>query len=205
MASKSQSNVTCLTQEFDEATLQLFLLNYKYLMPAISAIGIIGNVINLVVLNSKELQKVSMNKQKVSQRSQSMFNFMKALAIIDILELLLNFQGAMFQVNGYARITNPVPIPSRNLANYVWNYAEPTLRTFMYCSDFILVIMTITRWQIVSSADQFNSDMSYGPMKHVSYIFMAFLLALSLNAPHFFHYKVVECQDSENYWTVKQR
>ena len=205
MASKSQSNVTCLTQEFDEATLQLFLLNYKYLMPAISAIGIIGNVINLVVLNSKELQKVSMNKQKVSQRSQSMFNFMKALAIIDILELLLNFQGAMFQANGYARITNPVPIPSRNLANYVWNYAEPTLRTFMYCSDFILVIMTITRWQIVSSADQFNSDMSYGPMKHVSYIFMAFLLALSLNTPHFFHYKVVECQDSENYWTVKQR
>ena len=131
-----------------------------------------------------------------------MFNFMKALAIIDILELLLTFQGAMFQVNGYARITNPVPIPTRSLANYVWNYAEPTLRTFMYCSDFILVIMTITRWQIVRSAHQFNSDMSYGPLKH---ILAAFFLALSLNVPHFFHYKVVECQDSKNYWTVKQR
>ena len=191
------------SQEFDEATFQLLLLNYKFLMPSISAIGIIGNVINLVVLTSKELQKVtSMNKQKISQGSQSMFNFMKALAIIDIFELLLTFQGAMFQVNGYARITNPVPIPSRSLANYVWNYAEPTLRTFMYCSDFILVVMTITRWQIVRSAHQFNSDMSYGPLKH---ILAAFFLALSLNVPHFFHYKVVECQDSKNYWTVKQR
>ena len=210
MESESHSNSTSnsisnSTQELDEASLQLLLLNYKYLMPTISAIGIVGNVINLVVLTSQELQKVSMTKQKVSQRSQTMFNFMKALAIIDIFELLLTIQGNIFQVIGYARVTNPVPIPTQSLANYVWNYAEPVWRTCMYSSDFILVIMTVARLQIVISAHQVNTDVLHGTMKQIWYIFLAICLALSLNVPHFFHYNVVECQDNRNYWTVQQR
>ena len=64
---------------------ELNLISYKYLMPAISTFGIFGNVITLLVLTSNELQKVSMNRQKVSQRSQSMFIYMKVLAVIDFL------------------------------------------------------------------------------------------------------------------------
>ena len=104
---------------------ELNLISYKYLMPAISTFGIIGNVIILMVLTSKELQKVSTTRQKVSQRSQSMFIYMRVLAVIDIFELIWTYQGAYFTITGYWRVTDKAVIPTKSMANYVWNYMDP--------------------------------------------------------------------------------
>ena len=123
---------------------ELFLVTYKYIMPLISAVGLIGNVLNLVVLTSRELHTAARG-QRVSQRSKSMFTFMKALAISDILFMVMNIQGCIFINKGYFRLTDPVPIPTRGMAKYIWNYMAPVWNCLMSCSDFIVVVMTIIR------------------------------------------------------------
>ena len=114
-------------------------------MPVISIIGIIGNVINLMVLTSKELQIASVNRQRVSHRSQSMFSYMKVLAISDIFCMLWTMQASIFITIGYYRVTDPKAMPTLGLAKYIWNYLDPAWRSSMNCSDFIVVVMTITR------------------------------------------------------------
>ena len=186
-----------------ESVGELLLFCYRYLMPAICTFGIIGNVIILLVLNSKELQMVSTNRQKVSQRSQSMFIYMKVLAVIDIFELVWTYQGAYFSQNGYWRVTLPTPIPTKAMANYIWNYMEPIWKTFMHGSDFVLVAMTVVRFQIVNTAHKFKRNESNGTLKSVCYCSIAVLLGLALNLPHFIHYDIVECDTIENCWTHK--
>ena len=53
MENQTETNVT--NTEGIEAKLESILFSYKYLMPTISTIGIIGNIIALLVLTSKEL------------------------------------------------------------------------------------------------------------------------------------------------------
>ena len=53
MENQTETNVT--NAEGIEAKLESILFSYKYLMPSISTIGIIGNIIALLVLTSKEL------------------------------------------------------------------------------------------------------------------------------------------------------
>ena len=55
MENQTETNATNATPEEIEAKLESILFSYKYLMPGISTIGIIGNVIALLVLTSKEL------------------------------------------------------------------------------------------------------------------------------------------------------
>ena len=209
MENQTESNVTekTLTPEEIEARLNSILFSYKYLMPSISTIGIIGNVIALLVLTSKELQ-VTKHKQRISQRSQSMFSFMKALAIVDIFELLWTFQGAYFSVNGYWRFTLPTPIPTKSMATYIWNYMEPIWRIFMHSSDFILVVMTIVRFQIVNSAHKYSASLPGGAKKYHCYTLIAILLSMLLNIPHMVHYKIIKCKKNgleiENCWTIEQ-
>ena len=133
-----------------------------------------------------------------------MFSFMKALAIVDIFELLWTYQGAFFSVNGYWRFTLPSPIPSKSMAIYIWNFMEPIWRIFMHSSDFILVVMTIVRFQIVNSAHQYKASMPGGAAKYHCYTIFAFMLSLLLNLPHMVHYKIVECPEIENCWTIEQ-
>ena len=140
---KMEFKATVTTPKSSEIS-EVFLITYKYTMPLISAIGLIGNVLNLVVLTSKELQ-TSSRGQRVSQRSKSMFTFMKALAISDILFMMMNIQGCIFIDKGYFRLTDPVPIPTRGMAKYIWNYMAPAWNCLMSCSDFIVVVMTIVR------------------------------------------------------------
>ena len=194
VSNKTVSNTTT------ESIGELNLISYKYLMPAISTFGIIGNVVILLVLTSNELQKVSTNRQKVSQRSQSMFIYMKVLAVIDIFELIWTYQGAYFTINGYWRVTDKAVIPTKSMANYVWNYMDPIWHTFMYASDFILVAMTTVRFQIVSTAHQFKGTDSNGTMKSIGYSAIAILLGLALHVPHFIHYDIVECEGTETCW-----
>ena len=188
----------------EESFGQLNLVSSKYLMPIISIFGIIGNVINLVVLTSKELQLVSMNRFRVSSRSQAMFTYLKVLAITDLLELVWTIQGSYFIVKGYFRLTDPVPIPNQALANYIWNYLDPIWRSLMNCSDFIVVVMTSVRFQVVQSADQLEIHHSDEAWKSRSYCILAILFGLLLNIPHLMHYKIVECQDIPNCWTFEQ-
>ena len=53
MENQTETNVT--NAEEIEAKLESLLFSYRYLMPTISTIGIIGNIIALLVLTSKEL------------------------------------------------------------------------------------------------------------------------------------------------------
>ena len=188
-----------------ESLEDLWVIPYKFLMPAISTFGIIGNVIILLVLTSKELQMVSMNRQKVSQRSQSMFIYMKVLAVIDIFELIWTYQGAFFSVNGYWRFTLPTPIPTKSMAVYVFNFMEPIWRIFMHSSDFILVVMTIVRFQIVNTAHQFKGNDSNRTKKSICYSAFAILFGIALNMPNFIHYDIIECEETENCWDHKPR
>jgi hypothetical protein len=55
----------------------------------------VGNVINLIVLSSKEL-RINSRGHRVSQRSKSMFSYMKALAITDLLYLMMTIEGSIF-------------------------------------------------------------------------------------------------------------
>ena len=74
----------------------------------------------------------------------------------------------------------------------------------MHSSDFILVVMTIVRFQIVNSAHQYKASMPGGAAKYHCYTIFAFMLSLLLNLPHMVHYKIVECPEIENCWTIEQ-
>ena len=71
------------------------IFKFQYILPTIVAIGAIGNLINLVVLSSKDIRLTSRG-HRVSQRSRSMFSYMKALAITDLLYLMMTIQGCVF-------------------------------------------------------------------------------------------------------------
>ena len=133
-----------------------------------------------------------------------MFTYLKVLAITDLLELVWTIQGSYFIVKGYFRLTDPVPIPNQALANYIWNYLDPIWRSLMNCSDFIVVVMTSVRFQVVQSADQFEVHHSDEARKSRCYCILAILCGLLLNVPHLMHYKIIECQDIQNCWTFEQ-
>ena len=70
---------------------------FQYLWPCIIAIGVTGNIINLIVLTSKDL-KLTAKGNKVSQRSKYMFSYMKALAYTDLMYLFMVIQICIFTV-----------------------------------------------------------------------------------------------------------
>ena len=74
----------------------------------------------------------------------------------------------------------------------------------MNCSDFIVVVMTSVRFQVVQSADQFEVHHSDEARKSRCYCILAILCGLLLNVPHLMHYKIIECQDIQNCWTFEQ-
>ena len=74
----------------------------------------------------------------------------------------------------------------------------------MNCSDFIVVVMTSVRFQVVQSADQFEVHHSDEAWKSRCYCILAILCGLLLNVPHLMHYKIIECQDIQNCWTFEQ-
>lgn len=88
---------TLKNETMKEGISRLNLVTYEFIMPLIALIGFLGNMINLVVLSSKELKTTSRGN-KVSQRSKSMFSYMKALAITDLLYLTMTFQGCYFTI-----------------------------------------------------------------------------------------------------------
>lgn len=110
----------------------------------IATIGIIGNVTNLIVLSSKEL-RITPRGHRISQRTKSMYSYMKALAITDLFYLALSIQGCIFTIHGYFRLTDPRSMPTKGMGMYIWNYMSPFWNGFAACSDFIIVVMTTVR------------------------------------------------------------
>ena len=165
------------------------LIAYMYITPIILAIGIFGNVLNLVVLTSKELKEST----KGHQRSKSMFTYLKVLAITDILSLVMNIQSCTFIVKGYFRTTGFVPMPTKGMAEYVWNYMWPFWHIFLNCSDYVVVLMTLIRFQIINNVDQFGKMIPGGDSKPHWFISAAILIPFMMNAPFFIQYEAFPC------------
>ena len=74
------------------------MLCQKYIMPLIVLVGLVGNSINLAVLSSGHLRSGSSRHrgQRLSKRSAAMYTYMKALAVTDILYLILTIEGCIF-------------------------------------------------------------------------------------------------------------
>lgn len=173
-------------------------------------IGIVGNIINLVVLTSKELQSSSRG-HRLSRRSKSMFTYMKALAITDLLYLTMTIQGCVFIIKGYFRTTDAVPMPTQGMAKYIWNYMYPAWNAFMNCSDYIVVTMTLVRFMIIINVDQHGKMIPGGDSKPNWYIFVAICIPLLMQTPYFIQYEIIPCElDNESHvrldcWTYKPR
>ena len=188
-----QSKMESLAESSNTLTNQTLLV-YKYITPTILTIGIIGNIINLIVLTSKELKKST----KGHQRSQSMFTYMKALAITDILSLVMNIQTCVFTVKGYFRRTDFVPPPNKGMAEYVWNYMWTIHHTFLNCSDYVVVMMTLVRFQIINNVDQFGKMIPGGDSNPNWFISAAIFIPFMMNAPFYIQYEVFPCDVGSN-------
>lgn len=190
------------TEELSDQT----LIAYKYITPTICVIGIIGNAINLVVLTSKELKQST----KGHQRSKSMFTYMKVLAITDIFSLVMNIQSSAFTVKGYFRTTDFVPMPTKGMAEYIWNYMWTFWHIFLNCSDYVVVMMTLVRFQIINNVDQFGKMIPGSDSKPHWFISAAILIPFMMHAPYFIQYEVIPCGAGESHvfldcWNVTQR
>ena len=74
-----------------------------------SIIGILGNLTNLSVLSSKEICHTPKG-HKISQRSRSMYSYMKALATTDLLYLGMNLMGSYFIVKVSTNQANDIHV-----------------------------------------------------------------------------------------------
>ena len=138
-----------------------------------------------------------------------MFSYMKALAITDLLYLIMTIQGCVFIIKGYFRKTDAVPMPTRGMAEYIWNYMYPAWNAFMNCSDYIVVMMTLVRFMIIINVDQHGKMIPGGDSKPNWYIFVAICIPLLMQTPYFIQYEIIPCEvDNESHvrldcWTVK--
>ena len=116
-----------------------YFWNYCVILPIISLVGIVGNVINLAVLY----------RGIDGPFKGFMYTYMRLLSMTDLTYLLYTIQACVFTDLGYYLSVGGRLSGDRALIAYVWVYLTPLWNTFGTASDLIVVCMTISRFVII--------------------------------------------------------
>lgn len=162
-----------------------YFWNYCVVLPIISAIGIIGNTVNLIVLQRGNFKGF-------------MFTYMQLLSLTDIGYLLFTVQACIFTDLGYFITKDGITSSSYALIFYVWVCLTPLWNTFGSGSDLVVVCMTISRFRILRDIDKINLCEWSRKKYHVKGVVTGCLvLSFLLHMPYFFQVQVIPCPPEE--------
>ncbi|XP_061181012.1 probable G-protein coupled receptor B0563.6 [Saccostrea echinata] len=139
----------------------------RYIAPVICAIGIIGNIINYIVLSNRRLKKGS-------------YMYLKALTLFDLMALLFSIPYMLLGVGS---------------TDYFWIWYSlyiflPMVNFFTTCSIWITVVMGIDRFFFVRNPKW--SRRRNWKLKTQIKIFAVITFAVIICVPKFFCYEILE-------------
>lgn len=183
MSQQPIDNATAHASAGERAYLFVHRYVYGMALPAICAFGILGNVLNLVVLTRKQLQK-SMDRMEKSAHLG-----LVALAVTDMI---------------FCVVTLPVPfVPNKFLYTdldsqplvYLEMYNQCLVNIFLLCSTWLTVFMATARYLAICHPLHARSIINL----HGTRIGIALILVGSvlLNLPQFWQYALVPKQCAE--------
>ncbi|XP_062587140.1 probable G-protein coupled receptor B0563.6 [Saccostrea cucullata] len=140
----------------------------RYIAPVICSIGIVGNIINYVVLSNRRLKKGS-------------YMYLKALTLFDLMALLFSIPYMLFGVGS---------------TDYFWVWYSlyiflPMVNFFTTCSIWITVVMGIDRFFFVRNPKWSRRSRSW-KLKTQIKIFAVITFATIICVPKFFCYEILE-------------
>ena len=199
-ASKSFTSVTC--DEYRTAVDQYLTLEFaplppsseqhyvklvvnSYIAPAICVFGIVGNLLNCIVLSRKYLGG------SMSDMEKSVNNGLIALAASDLFLCVCYLVAAV--VDGEQKyVYSPM---DRLFWLYAKVYQEPIINIFLLVSTLLTTVLAVGRFLAI--CHPLTARFSIKPLFTQLSVLGSVLLAVALNLPRFLHYEVVRkpCSD----------
>lgn len=164
------TTVNSTTDQFTETNnvdLDIEAFCNRYIAPVICSIGIVGNIINFIVLSNRRLKKGS-------------YMYLKALTIFDLMALLISLPYMLIGVGS---------------TEYFWVWFSvyiflPMVNFFTACSVWTTVVMAIDRFIFVKCPTW--SRRRNWKVKTQIKIFAVITLAIIICVPKFFCYVIIE-------------
>jgi hypothetical protein len=157
---------------------------YTIGLPIVCAFGIFGNVLNLIVLTRKQLQK-SMDRMEKSAHLGLL-----ALAVVDMLFCTIALPTSFLR-----RSFMYTSLDSFALV-YFEMYQLSLLNVFLFCSNWLTVVMASARYLAICHPLHARGFIGLrGTRIGIAVVFIASVL---LNIPQFFHFKLTPTQCAAN-------
>ena len=148
-----------------------------FAIPIVGSFGVIGNLLNLVVLTRKSLHR-SMKRFEMSAHVG-----LVALSLSDLMVCVVYLVGALFEERVvYSTIDFSIFIL------YFYTYKEPIFNIFLLTSTWVTVVMAISRYLVVCRPLHARGIISIGATRLV--LAAVYICSLLLNLPRFWHYTV---------------
>ncbi len=168
-----QENITAEGKLADRARVILF----HVILPVILAFGILGNILNLLILTRKQL------KRTMDRMEKSVHVGLVALAASDLLFCLLMFPKSLFGEVLAVAEDESAPLL------YYQAYYEPFLNTFMMSSTWLTVSMALGRYLAICHPLHARWMVDIRSTKVT--IIAVFVLSVLFNLPGFWRYRIL--------------
>ena len=170
------STLSPLTPESESTAATVALINniaYNYVALFIVALGIVGNVLNLIVLTRPKLKGV-------------MYVYLLGLAVSNLCVLIIAIPALIY-------LTSPECTPSYAQAHFNAHWMIPLLNSFMAWSVYIIICMTVNRYISIYMPTYFQRIHTF-KNAYVA-IFFSFLGGVLLHVPLSFENGVKNCHE----------
>ena len=152
---------------------------FEIVIPTICFLGIVGNVLNLLVLTRRRLLS-SMDRLEKSANYG-----MIALALSDMLFCLMVFPHTFITEDTHAVDSNSIIIL------YYKIYGIALINLFLMISTWLIVVMAVNRYIVVVYPLQARQTL--GTVRTFVTIILVFFISTILTLPHFLHLTVRRC------------
>ena len=171
-------NVSSLHYNYEE------IRHYVYyvLLPVIMALGVFGNILNLIVFTRRRL------REGVSEVEKASTTGLLFLAVADLLFCLTGLVGHLLS-----------PFKTRlAVAYYFVTYQKAVVNTLLFISTWLVVVLSVERYVAVSFP--FRTRQFVRVRKTVFINLGVYVFSILFNVPLFLEYKVVRTLCHPNYY-----
>ncbi|XP_064641125.1 probable G-protein coupled receptor 139 [Lineus longissimus] len=161
---------------------------YKFGLPTICMCGFLGNVMNLMILTGKRIQRAL----RMTERSAN--NGLVALAVSDLMFCLLAFPTTF--------LPEDQQFPDKGFFLYYGIYCAALINIFIMSSTWLTVVMATERYLAICHPLKSRKILTMHRSKVA--IVMVFVLSVVVNIPVFWRYSFREefCDNSTHYTAV---
>jgi hypothetical protein len=154
---------------------------YGIVMPLILALGIVGNIINIIVFSQKGL------RMRLDVMEQSATAGLVSLAVADLLFCIIGFPSAFVEPR---HNTSPEETSSGTLlALYYTTYRAALINIFLFMSTWFIITLSLERYVAIAHPFHARAFIRVRRTIAIKVIFMV-LISMIINIPDFLHYQI---------------